>query len=333
MAKDGPPPRGVKSSGDVALDARFLNSKAWSLRWSDRKRSSDLARQALKRSQSQAPPDTDGAGLACRTLAWQSNWVGAFDDAQSYCRRAQEALCAEKHPVALGDVLGILGFIHFCRGRRDLAWSVTQEGLALINDLDAVSTRIDLMSTQGAIHRYNGRMFEAYMSLQSARNLSTRGERARVDHNLARCLEHDNNPTRAVGYAMRAVIGARRHGNRVVLPYALEVLGNALGRLKNYDLAMTYLHEGLRIAREDGDNKVRCHLLGQIGCVLHMYGNTEQALRSLSEGLQVAEELDYPILQRTTLRSIAKIEQQRQNHAAAVEAYSKLVDLMEAERS
>ena len=332
LEEDAPSPEPLPDV-DLSADARFLNSKAWTMRWSDRKRSSDLAWQALQRSESQRPPDSEGVALACRTLAWQAKWAGDFDAAQTLCRRAQARLSPERNAVALADVLSTLGVVHYSRGRRDLALSVTRRGLALIEDVDAASARIDLLTTLATIHRYNGRMFEAYEALQSARNLSQRGERARVDHNMARCLEQDNSPSRAVGYAMRSVIGARRHKNRVVLPYALEVLGIALGRLENYGLAMTYLEEGLAIAQEDGDNRAHCQILEQIGHIRHESDATEKALEALSDGLRLAERLDYPIWQRKFLHKIARIEQERGNHSAAVEAFSKLVVLMESERA
>ncbi|MEX0340488.1 MAG: tetratricopeptide repeat protein [Arenibacterium sp.] len=333
MLEDNAPSSDPSSVSEVPADARFLNSKAWTLRWSDRKRSSELARQALKRSEKQCPHDGEGVALACRTLGWQAKWIGDFDTSLAYCRRAQEGLLPDRQAAALADVFSILGVIHYSRGRRDLAMSATQKGLTLIENVDAVSTRIDLLTTLGTIHRYNGRMFDAYKALQTARTLSERGERARVDHNLARCLEQDNSPSRAIGYAMRAVIGARRHGNRVILPYALEVLGIVLGRLENYDLAMTYLNEGLSLAAEDDDTRARCQLLEQIGHIYQKSGATDKALEALASGLELAKCLDYPVWQRKFLHRIAKIEQGRNNHAAAVEAFSKVVALMEAERA
>lgn len=331
--KNGPNESPAQDGQGAVTDARFLNSRAWVLRWADRKQSRSLAKEAIRLCQSQPKPDTQGIGLATRTLAWQAKWVGDFDEAHALCRRAMSRIPPECNPAEHADVLSILGVVHYSRGRRDLAAEVTRKGLELIDKVDAPSTRIDLLTTLATIKRYNGHMYEAYEALQTARNLSSRGERARVDHNLARCLEQDNNPGRAVGYAMRSVIGARRHNNRVILPYALEVLGVTLGQMHNLDLAMTYLREGLAIAVEDEDHRARCQILEQIGHLHDIDGKVEDALTALSCGLKLAETLDYPIWQRKFLRRIANIERGRDNHAAAVAAFSKLVDLIEAERA
>lgn len=331
LNQNAPQERHLRSHQGIA-DTRFLNAKAWSLRWSDRTKSRDLAKQAVQVCKAQPVPDVIGIGLAMRTLAWQAKWAGAFEEAQTYCLRAKSRLSPRDQPTALADVQSILGVLHYSRGRRDLAMAATLNGLDLIRNINADSTHIDLLTTLATIERYNGNMFEAYESLQTARGLSRRAERARVDHNFARCLEQDNNPHRAVGYAMRSVIGARRHDNRVVLPYALEVLGTALGQVGRTEMAMTYLEEGLAIAVADNDNRARCQILEQIGQSLELQENIEEALSALRRGLKMAEKLEYPVWQRKFLRRIAEIERNRGQHDEAVIAYARLVELMEAER-
>lgn len=320
----------TSQDGTVVQDSRFLNSRAWLTRWSDRRFSQSLAQMAHDTAR---PDDHQAAGLALRTLAWHCKWLGEFDASETHCTHARQRLDPATDQEALADVMSILGVIHYSRGRRDLAIDATEQGLALIEGRDATVTRIDLLTTKSTILRYNGRFREACDMLQSARNMSSGCERARVDHNMARCLDHEGKIVEASALALQSVVGARRHDNRVILPYALEILGTTLLRLGKPIEARRYLNEGLVHAREYGDRRAECQLLEQIGLVLHSQDMLDDALLVLQEGLATAEALNYPIWQKRFLRHSMSIHESRHDQTEALATCRRLLDLLDAERA
>ncbi|MFK7752729.1 MAG: hypothetical protein AB8B51_09275 [Sedimentitalea sp.] len=314
-------------------DMRFLNRKAWGVRWSDRKTSRNLAAQALGQALRRPRPDPQGAGLALRTLAWQNKWIGAFESCAALSQRALSRLDPQETPDAVADVCAIMGVVHYSSGRRDLAADMIDKGLAHIDGMEATATRIDLLVTKSTIMRHNGRFTAAYDLLKQARELAHGQELARVEHNVARCLDQDHHPAEASTHAMQALIGARRHNNRVVLPYALGVLGSALSQMGQVKTALTYLAEGLSIADIDQDDRVKCQLLEQLGLISALAGHNDSALEHFTHGLEIAKDLNYPVWQKKFLRETIKIFEARGATYDALNAYRALVALLEAERA
>jgi len=316
----------------TAADSRFLNSNAWNLRWSDRAESRSYARRALELAQNEATPNDAAIGQACRTLAWQDRWCGEFDSALTLARRAEGRLDPKTHPLSLAEAILVSGIVHYARGRGDLAAKAIERASVFAKTRPNTPTSIDILAAKATVLRASGRIFEAYETLQEARTLSQTVERARIDHIFARFLEMDDNVPRAVSFAMRATIGARRHGNRVVLPYALEILGSVLAQSGHYTLALGYLDEGLGIAKEDRDRRVQCQITARIGHLAQMMGDDKRALQTFHNGLDLCKRLDYAVWQIKFLRHIAKLHQRRNEDGDAVAAYAELVDVMEATR-
>ncbi|SFD47344.1 tetratricopeptide repeat protein [Roseivivax sediminis] len=313
------------------VHAGLINRQAWAVRWEDRKQSTDLAREVLSL---RLPQGRQGpsVGLACRTLAWQAQWSGELDEAADFAAEALEILKdAPRMSVAVGDVQAVFANIYYARSRRDLARASIEAGFEAIGADEAVATRIDLLCAQAAVLRQGRHMKPAAETLLKAMSIAEGPEVARVHHDLARLFEADQAFEEAMSHAMRAVSGARAHSNRVILPYALEVLG-ACHRVRGaHDRARTYLAEGRAIAEADGDRRVLCQVLRQIALLEADGGQMQAALRAADRGLMIAREMTHPLLERQFLRLIAESYEALGDTDAALHAYKRLYHLLEAD--
>lgn len=307
-------------------DPEFINRKAWAIRWSDRQESSTLAQRVLDQGS-----ESSAAGRALRTLAWQAKWVGDFDDSEGRCLHALQHLNADRDAAVLADVHGVLAVIRYSRGRRDLARDSVDTGFALLGSGGPAETRIDLLCSLATINRYAKRNRDALDALQVALDLATGVELARVHHNLARALIHMTRTDEGLIEANLAVSHAREHTNRVILPYALELIGAGHHAQGKHDLALDALTEAEAIAQQDRDSRACCQILYQISLVHEATGAPEQALTTAIRGLALSRQVHYPLWEKNFLELIARLHEAQGNIAGALDTMKSLHEVTSRE--
>lgn len=314
---------------DLTNDPRFLNRKAWALRWEDRTESTALARRAKAECGAGASSEQ---GLACRTLAWHAKWRGNFNESAAQCTQALACLSEEHDKGALAQVHSILAVIHYSRGRRDLARDAVMNGFVCLGHAGPVEARIDLLASHASILRYAQKFTESRTLLDEALSLSDGAERARMHHNIARHLAFVEDHDAAWTHAQEALKLARRHNNRVILPYVLELLGAGSRRKGRLDAARTGLIEGLAISRADEDIRGQCQILQELALVEQDSGDRLAALAAAQDGLGLAAALSYPIWEKQFLLQIAQLHEANGYYASAMKTWKALYRLQERER-
>ena len=302
----------------VEADPKFLNRLAWNVRWSDRRRSTSAARSALTLAEARSEMGADAAA-ALRTLSWQAKWRGDFDGAMEHALACEALVTEADAPDLRGDCYSILGVIHYSRHRLDLAQSATQRGLSLDGLPD--TSWIDLMTTQATIQRYMGHHGKAGITLMRARERATGAELARVEHNLARWMAQHGDADGAITHADTSIALSEAHGNRVILPYAHEIAGEACATLGRDAEAARHFRRGTEIAVEDDDMRVLCQLLYCSATFEAGRGDHGRALDQLSYGARIAEDMDYPLWQKKFALSLAEVLEATGDLAGALEAH------------
>lgn len=314
------------------ISPEFLVRKAWNIRWAGRDESIRLATEALSMVSGAAAVRTGTEGLAFRTLAWQAKWRGLFDDSEEFGAKALARLDPALHAAAIADVHSIMRVIHYSRGRRDMARESVRLGYAALCEREAAETRVDLMTTEATILRYGQRIEDSRKLLEAALELAEGTERSRVRHNMARALQSAGQTAEALSLATNAVIDARRFDNRVILPYALEVLGTCYAAFGQHEAARGYLLEGEEIGREDTDLRVRCQILQQLACIEEKAGKPEMALMGVRKGLGIDRKMVYPLWEKHFLRHQSDMAEALGRKDKALEALKRLCALQAAER-
>ncbi|MEL6766023.1 MAG: hypothetical protein AAFP17_02485, partial [Pseudomonadota bacterium] len=276
----------------------LLNRRAWAIRWSSRVQSFALAERAFLVSHNGTPSQQ---AAALRTLAWQARWRGDFDQAEAFAQQALRRLQPDLAPVVQADALSIMAIVHYSRGRRDLARRAVEFGFDRLDVLSAPETQVDLLLTATNIERQSKRLDEAAVVLDRALELATGPELARAEHDQARAFYADGDPERALEWGLRAVNSARVFRNRVMLPYALEVVGGAYRVLGREPEAAAYLEEGGRIAAEDGDVRVACQCLAERAQLALDEGDCAAALEPARQGLEQARGMGYVVWEKKFL--------------------------------
>lgn len=298
----------------------------------DRVRSTELAQQALAITEPQQDAGHPPRASALRTLAWQAKWRGDFEASASYCLQAKQRVDPSTARAVLVDVYSLLGVIHYSAGRRDFAGRMVKRGLDLLDSTVPAEQHVDINVTRSTVLRYRGRMEEARQALEIAFTHAEGAERARVEHNVARAHTHDRNIGQAAEHAESAVTLARRYNSRVLLPYALEVLGAALTNLDTPAEALPYLEEGLALAESEGDRRACCQILKEIGRTHLALGHRDQALDLLTRGQAVAKEMGYPLWLKSFSETLGALYEETGDFERAATAYKEVVTLQNAVR-
>jgi len=313
-------------------DPQLLTRLAWECRWMDRRRSTELAHQVLDITETQQEAGLTPRASALRTVAWQAKWRGDFENAASLCLQAKRRGAPTVARAVLVDVYSLLGVIHYSAGRRDFAGRMVNRGLDLLDSSVPAEQHVDINVTKATILRYRGRMEEARHALETALDHAEGAERARVEHNIARALSHDGNRAKASEHAETSVRLARKFGSRVILPYALEVLGTALTDLETPEEALPCLEEGLALARSEGDRRAACQILKEAGRAHLALGNRDKALDLLTQGQTIAKEMGYPLWVKAFSETLGELYENAGDFRKAATAYKEAITLQNAIR-
>lgn len=292
--------------GDPAL----LNSVAWKSRWASRSKSETFARAALDQIGNAPSAALKVArGYALVTLAWQAKWCGEFDVALELGLEAESLLPEKQHACARAHVYSILGVIHYSRNRLDLATCAVERGMRIVEpDVDA-EAYLDLLTTKATIQRYRGDRSRAGLTLGRARELATGADLARVEHNIARWMLDDEAAETGLKHAEIALELCERHSNRVVLPYAYEVLGACQVEMESYNSAEVAFKSGLEIAIEDGDFRAQCQIINRYAALEYAQNNLDRARDLNRYGAEIATQMKYHLWGREFALSLAQVHE------------------------
>ncbi len=311
-------PTQARSVGDPAL----LHRVAWAVRWQSRAQSLDYAGRALellKGDRSEAAAIRRGQVLV--TLAWQAKWRGDFDAAMTHALRAEGLLSEATHPGERGQLYAILGVVYYSRQRLDLADCAVSRGLTLVGpEVDPV-VHIDLLTTLATTQRYKGDFKRAGETLGRARALAAGAELARVEHNVARWMQADDAASHALTHAEAALDLAVKHQNRVILPYAHEILGACLVDLGRYDEAEAQFVKGLDMAIEDDDTRAQCQIVSWRAFLEEKRGDFPKARDFYRFGSEIAKKMTYALWEKRFSRGLADVYEALGDYENAVAAH------------
>ena len=303
-------------------DPALLQRVAWSTRWQSRKQSRDYAERALdllKGDKSRQAANRRGQALV--TLSWQAKWRGDFYTAMRHALKAEGLLSEQSHPAERGQLYAILGVVYYSRQRLDLASASVSRGLSLVGPDTDTAVHIDLLTTLGTVQKYSGDFRSAGESLGRARALASGVELARVEHNVARWMLADGAAKHALTHAEKALALAEEYQNRVILPYAYEIVGACLADLGRHDEAEAHLVEGCDLARLDNDTRAQCQIISWRADLEEKRGDTLKARDLYRFGSEIAGKMKYALWQKRFSRGLADVYEALGDYENAVAAH------------
>ncbi|SLN72644.1 hypothetical protein ROJ8625_03861 [Roseivivax jejudonensis] len=311
------------------IDDGFINRQAWAIRWQDRAQSVEMAFEVFRLVESGL-----SYGLAHRTLAWQALWRGDLGAAADHGALALDMLAGggTRGAVAIADVHSVFARLYAIRGRRDLSRVALEDGFAALGGANAPGTRAALLCAQACVQRLGRHFDEARESLRLAMVLGEAQDSVALHGELSCLEEADGNNDAAMSHAMRAVTSAQASRNRVLLPYAMTALARGHRLRGGRDRARAYLAEARVVAEADDDPQALSLVFLHMADIEIDDGQPRAALRAVETGLRHARGLGHVLLEHRLLRRAADLHEVLDDAAAALQAYKRLVTLLEAER-
>lgn len=317
-------------------DPTFLNHHAWSLRWTDRSRSIEMAEAVLQHSRAKGPERAKGArrrnGLALRTLCWHALWRGDYDAAEDLAHRALARLRGEGAESAIADTYTALAALHNFRGRRDLARDFIEMSFRSLSKQDNLTSRVSLLVTQAVVELFARRIDVAQKAMQSAEKLAEGPQIALVEYCMARALSMDDRPGEALEFGFRALELAKEHGNRVVLPLTHEVVASSLIDLDRVDQGELFLKSGMDLALEENDRRAEAQLLFQFLRVALLKGSTDSALKLAQKGVGLTQKMGHYTWHMRFLKKLATLQEDLGQTAEALNSLKSILALRETEQ-
>jgi len=246
---------------------------------------------------------------------------------------AETLLSETHHPEARAHIYSILGVLHYSRNRLDLAASSADRGLSLARPDEHLEAYIDLLTTKATIQRYKGDRSRSGLTLGRARDLAEGADLARVEHNIARGMMSDDVVEKGLKHAQSALDLCEEHSNRVVVPYAQEVIGACfvgLGEWANANAAFT---AGLDIAIEDHDFRAQCQIIHRHAALEHAQKNLERARDLNRFGAQIATEMKYHLWGRDFALALAGVYEELGDLKNSVAAHKRAWRFEKARRT
>lgn len=300
------------------------------MRWRDCRASESYAAQALVDAGS-AERGYREAGRALRTLAWQAKWRGDLTKSMNYCTRALDFLEKSGGWVEMSEVYSILGVIHIGHVRMDLSEDAVTAGYTCLEHQDCIDARVDLMTTEAFVHIQQNRVECGFHTLEQAEKLAEGMQITRLPQNFARLLMYCGDHADAEAYSMRGIEICKKAGNRVVLPYMHEILGNALTERADWSAAKQVFRAGIDAAHSDGDLRAKCQLFQRMGHLLLKTGAYEEARDALRYAARIAQVLGYHLVEVQVQRELAEVHEAMGDTQAALAAMN-AVDRIERTR-
>lgn len=310
-------------------DARLLNHQAWNLRWSQVDQAHDHAKRVLDMTREHSPCEVLQVGLAYRTLAWHARWRNQFETAKKFCGLAEVRL---KEVNALDDLATVAttrGMVAFCMGNRNAAHRYLDQAVALIGPDSRPDVRVNVLAFSIVMAQATGAFDREQDMIAEALALTKGPCRALIEHRWVRGLMMRGDLVEATSVSLNALATARKFQNRLVLPYALEIVGACYIDTDRLDMAEKYLQEGRGVARLEKDQRAECHILEQQAVLEQKRGNLQATLGLIEEGLNIARLLQYPLWQKVFLRHCADVHEKLGNDRLALFALKELTQLID----
>ena len=152
---------------------------------------------------------------------------------------------------------------------------------------------------------------------------------AQLIHNFGILQQKRGNYNSALKYYQQAIKIKEELGNMVSMGHSLHQLGSIEYLRGNYDAALVYSQHSLKIAEEQGDKAGVSASHWQIGMLLQDRGPYDEALKSVHETIAVLEELGNKASMATALHQLGNLEYRRRNYDAAMGYYQRSLDIKE----
>ena len=181
------------------------------------------------------------------------------------------------------------------------------------------------------VHIHQNRVERGFNALERADKIAEGMQITRLPQNFARLYMYCDDHAEAEAHSRRGIALCEEGGNRVVLPYMHEILGNALAERGAKAEAEQVFQNGIAMAHADGDLRAKCQLHLRMGHLLLHARRYEEAREALDYCVNIARVLGYQLVEARAQRELAEVYEATAQTAAALKAM-KIADKIESNR-
>ncbi len=307
----------------TGADPGLLNGIAWSVRWQDHERSVSFAQSVLEKVGGRTEEnDKANRGRAELVRAWQLMWFGRFADSLSSALEVENCLDESKNPQERAQTYAILGFLHFAKGRFDLAAHAVDRGLSILQARpersENTSAYVSLLVMRAVIYRHKGDTGRAGLVLGNAEDVAYDEDAAHVQLAVARWLAVGRSFDKSIERGERALELANAFRTDVIKPFIYNVCGQARVGLGAFDEAEADFKKGLELAESMSNMRASARIYQEYSRLEIVRGNSETAVKLNRRAADQASQMQFQILRLQLARECAALLEARNEYAAAL---------------
>lgn len=325
----------------VADEARVrhidaLNEEAQSCRRIDHARLLTLSEEAFELAYQR---DTEGnqynygMAVALANLSYYHTSTGNWSDALSQAAQVLALLGEEPSPV-LADVLGTIGWSHFCMGDFAEGLHHMLQGLEIAEKTGDLSAQAFMYDCIGTVQEASGEPEVAlenhHRSLELHRQLGDELGEALTLNNMSYAQMSLDDYEGASASIEVALEYARRADLKHLLVAMIDTIAELRLRTGRLDEAELFSNHALALARELPSEPNQATCLTLLGRVAAARENWDGALQYVSEALALAEKLNLGVEIFTCHHLLSEICERKGELAGALEHFKKFHELKEA---
>jgi len=274
-----------------------------------------------------------GMASALAHLAHRSSTIGEWSDALSQGHQAIALLGTDPTSV-LGDVLGTIGWTHYCLGDYAESLECLMSALAVAEAADDLNLQAYLLNSIGSVHASSGHnevaLENQLRALDYHRRLCDAMGEALVENNMAYTQMDLGDLQGALVSAHNALRYSEENDRPYLRVGVLDTIAEVHQRLGELDEAEKYTRLTLELARElrsEPDEATSMMMLGRIACAREQW---DDALKATERALLLAEKRQLAVERFQCHALLSEIHERRGDYKAALRHYQRFHELKQA---
>ena len=303
---------------------RKFNQQAWELSKQDGPRALDLAKrvQTLLSTCDEAQPIDEFECL--RTQSYCLDMLSQPEEALPVALKAN--LLAEQvgDQYLVGSIQGLLGRIYWHIDDFPTSMDYYLNALKLVQTEPHPDLEITLINGLGMVQYGLENYTEAlgyFKTCLEKAGIEDLSGRADANNNIAYVLHLLGRDQEALEFGMAALALFNQAGNYVGKLHTLHTFGAIHFALRNYDLAVAFLQDGLELSRQNNSQLLELSYIIEINRIRQVRGEVDLAEKDLLQALQTAEKINSPTNIARIHELLVEIYKNKQDYRLALEHF------------
>lgn len=283
----------LKTAPRDTTEIRLLIELAWEYMYNDPGRALTYGTEALQRSHQLSNGPQTARSLYC--IGFAHFKLGDYEEATSYYKQSLRVARQLDDKESMAEAYSAIAGVHWGRGDYNQALAFLGQALKIAGQMGDKRGMASYMYNLSMTYKYKGDHVKAMeyelKTLRQAEENNDLRMVAQVNNSLGMSFFTQGNLAKAKEYYLKSLQWSKRH-EKPMMASNLSNLGSVYFKQSNYDSALVYHQQALRIREGIRELKGIHNSLENIGEVYFRKGQLQKARNACQEALEMARKLN-----------------------------------------